>query len=147
MKPENSQSSVPGFEQLPPVGTPSSETIPVIPRPGGGIEVGQRQVEQMAEAGARAMGVAAPASTVMPVGPSQQPGDSATTQGQSSAVLASPLTAADDELIEKEWVDRAKQIIEHTKDDPNARSQQVSGLHVDYIQKRFGRSLGKTDNS
>lgn len=53
-----------------------------------------------------------------------------------------PLVAGDEDLIEKEWVDRAKQIIEQTKDDPYRREQEVNKLQADYLRKRYGRELG-----
>ena len=53
-----------------------------------------------------------------------------------------PLIAADDDLIEKEWVDKAKEIIARTKDDPYLREREVSRLQADYLQKRYGKELG-----
>lgn len=53
-----------------------------------------------------------------------------------------PLVAGDEDLIEKEWVDRAKHIIEQTKDDPFRREQEVNKLQADYLRKRYGRELG-----
>ena len=55
-----------------------------------------------------------------------------------------PAVAADDDLIEKEWVDKAKQIINETRDDPAAREKQVGRLQVDYLKKRYGKELGAT---
>lgn len=56
-----------------------------------------------------------------------------------------PAVAADEDLIEKEWVDSAKKIIETTKDDPYARERQVNKLQVDYLQKRYGKTLGNSE--
>jgi hypothetical protein len=53
-----------------------------------------------------------------------------------------PIIANDDDLIEKEWVDKAKKIILETKDDPYRREQEVSKLQADYLRKRYGRELG-----
>jgi hypothetical protein len=53
-----------------------------------------------------------------------------------------PLVANDDDLIEKEWVDKAKKIIVETKDDPYRREQEVGRLQADYLRKRYGRELG-----
>lgn len=53
--------------------------------------------------------------------------------------------AADEDLIEKEWVDKAKQVIAHTKDDPYRQEREVSKLQADYLMKRYGKTLGKTD--
>lgn len=62
-----------------------------------------------------------------------------------SAVSQSPLTANDDDLIEKEWVDKAKKIINETKDDPYLREKQVGDLQADYLMKRYGHDLGGSD--
>lgn len=56
----------------------------------------------------------------------------------------SPLVAADDDLIEKEWVDKAKKIVEDTKDDPHMREKAVGKLQADYLRKRYGKELGET---
>lgn len=55
---------------------------------------------------------------------------------------ATPVVAADDDLIEKEWVDKAKAIIVKTKDDPYQRELQVGKLQADYLKKRYGKDLG-----
>ena len=55
------------------------------------------------------------------------------------------LTASDGDLIEKEWVEKAKQIVNQTADDPYQREDSVSKLRIDYLKKRFGRELGATD--
>ncbi|RYX79559.1 hypothetical protein EON76_02495 [bacterium] len=58
---------------------------------------------------------------------------------------ANPVLAGDDDLIEKEWVDKAKKIIAETKDDPYAREREVNRLQADYLQKRYGKELGSSD--
>ncbi len=58
---------------------------------------------------------------------------------------ANPTIAADDDLIEKEWVDKAKRIIAETKDDPYKREQEVNKLQADYLRKRYGKELGVSD--
>lgn len=58
---------------------------------------------------------------------------------------ANPVLAGDDDLIEKEWVDKAKKIIAETKDDPYAREREVNRLQADYLQKRYGKELGLSD--
>lgn len=56
-----------------------------------------------------------------------------------------PAVAADDDLIEKEWVDKAKQIISQTRDDPAEREKQVGRLQADYLKKRYGKELGSSE--
>jgi hypothetical protein len=54
---------------------------------------------------------------------------------------ATPLTASDEDLIEKEWVDKAKKIVAQTKDDPYAQEKEVSKLQADYLKKRYGKEI------
>ena len=55
-----------------------------------------------------------------------------------------PAIAADEDLIEKEWVDKAKKVIAETKDDPHKREQAVGRLQSDYLKKRYGKELGSS---
>lgn len=57
-----------------------------------------------------------------------------------------PADAGDDDLIEKEWVDKAKQIIAKTKDDPYTREREVSKLQIEYIRRRYGRQIGVSES-
>jgi hypothetical protein len=144
MQPENSQPGAVGPEQLPPPLAYSGEIIPSLPPLETGIERGAERREQAAESGARTADAAsfatpaavplAPPIVVPPVNDTSQP-----------AATGSPLVAADEDLIEKEWVDKAKEIILHTRDDPHARTQKVNELQRDYLQKRYGRVLGASD--
>lgn len=58
---------------------------------------------------------------------------------------AGPTIAGDDDLIEKEWVDKAKKIIAETQNDPYRREQEVTKLQVDYLRKRYGKELGTSN--
>ena len=52
-----------------------------------------------------------------------------------------PLAASDEDLIEKEWVDKAKKIVAQTKDDPFSQEKEVSKLQADYLKKRYGKEI------
>lgn len=58
-----------------------------------------------------------------------------------------PLVAADEDLIEKEWVDKLNKIIVLTKDDPYERSRVIAQLQADYLKKRYNKILGKSQDS
>jgi hypothetical protein len=123
---------------MPPVSP--GERIPSLPPLEVGIEKGAERHEQAAEAGARASDAAiraAPVTTPIAPPPVVYQDDQA-----QNATITSPLVAADEDLIEKEWVDKAKEIILHTKDDPHTRTQKVNELQRDYLQKRYGRTVG-----
>jgi len=53
-----------------------------------------------------------------------------------------PIVANDDDLIEKEWVDKAKKILAETRDDPYKREREISKLQIEYIRRRYGRQIG-----
>ncbi len=53
-----------------------------------------------------------------------------------------PTLAADDDVIEKEWVDKAKKIIADTQNDPYKREKEIGKLQADYLKKRYGKELG-----
>ena len=144
MKPENIQDPSFGAEQLPMPPSIGSERVPTLPPLAGTFEQGQQRVEQAAEAGAMASDAATLAGPmavpVMPVVPAPPVNDNPV-----SAPVGSPMVAADEDLIEKEWVDKAKEIIEQTKDDPHARTQKVNELQRDYLQKRYGKVVGASE--
>ncbi len=144
MKPENSQSAPMGPEQLPTPPAYTGEQVPSLPPLETGIERSPERHEQAAEAGARAADAASVAAPV--VVPQAQPvvdPQAATTAPTGAS--NTPLVAADEDLIEKEWVDKAKEIIEHTKDDPHKRTEQVNELQRDYLQKRYGKVVGASE--
>lgn len=142
MQPENSRQSVPGAEQLPMPPSINPEALPSLPPLDARLERGQERFEQAAEAGAIASDAAASASTAAtiatPAAPVQVPQAPPATTG-------TPLVAADEDLIEKEWVDKAKEIIDQTRDDPHARTQKVNELQRDYLQKRYGKVVGASE--
>jgi hypothetical protein len=63
----------------------------------------------------------------------------ATSQPTSDDV--NPTTAADEDLVEKEWVDKAKKIVSETKDDPYKQGKEISKLQADYLKKRYGKDI------
>jgi hypothetical protein len=52
-----------------------------------------------------------------------------------------PVLAEDVDLIEKEWVEKAKAIVNHTKDDPNRQSKEINKMKADYIKKRYNKDI------
>lgn len=80
---------------------------------------------------------------ILPTLPAPIPDDT-TPQPAVTVDDTSLMLAADDDLIEKEWVEKAKRIIASTKDDPYRREQEVGKLQIEYIRKRYGREIGET---
>src|SRR5579862_1189528 len=54
--------------------------------------------------------------------------------------------AQDGDNIEREWVDKVKNVIARTQDDPYLQKDQMSKVKAEYIQKRFNKTI-KTDEA
>lgn len=106
------------------------ETTPLTPEQQPGVSDGRSD--------------AALQATAIPALPTPQP-SMAATQVQDPQD-ENPIIAADDDLIEKEWVDKAKKIILDTRDDPFRREQEIAKLQIDYIKKRYGRVIGESSS-
>lgn len=59
---------------------------------------------------------------------------------------ANPIIADDNDVIEKEWVQKAKNIVGETKTEPHQQSVQLSYLKKDYIKKRFDKDIKLPDD-
>lgn len=60
----------------------------------------------------------------------------------SRALVPTPEEASDSDLIEKEWVIKAKQIVEHTAEDPFQQQEELAKMKEDYLKKRYNKSIG-----
>lgn len=117
---------------------PAIEQINVNPDTGfeqRGQDSAERGAEQAAYAQASVAAQVAPVALPTPVI------TPAVDDSQSLPADDLPAVAADDDLIEKEWVDKAKQIINSTREDPARREKEVSRLQADYLKKRYGKEL------
>lgn len=124
------------------------------PRPEDGEQAGNRAVEKSPVKSPEnspqslSVGVSSQAAQAAAT-PSQTVADgfTATDDAQSGRAPQTVVAdAADTDRIEKEWVDKAKSVINQTKDDPYEQKNEISKVKADYIQKRFNRSL-KTDDA
>lgn len=110
----------------------------------GSFEKRDNSIETINTSAAEAAGITAP-QVVLPQPVVAQPltnPDSQTVPSDDNATLI----ANDDDIIEKEWVDKAKKIIAETKDDPYRREVEISKLQIEYIRKRYGREIGRVED-
>ena len=84
---------------------------------------------------------AAVAAAVLPALPTLPQATDDETTTHAKVTNSNPSAAADDELIEKEWVEKAKKVISETKHDPYLQEREVSKLQADYLQKRYGKTV------
>lgn len=52
-----------------------------------------------------------------------------------------PTTADDNDLIEKEWLLKAKKIVKDNRDDPHRQSKELTLFKSDYMQKRYNKTI------
>lgn len=67
------------------------------------------------------------------------------TSGQNTPQTSGPAIADDIDLIEKEWVVKAKEVVDKTKDNPYLQNKAISEMKADYIKKRYNKDLDKSD--
>lgn len=103
-------------------------------------ERGEKTIERAGEQVHQVTTTQQPASTVVQLPTPIQV--SVNDNNSSAATDDTPQVAADDDLIEKEWVDKAKKVVAETKDDPYERERAVGKLQVEYLRKRYGKELG-----
>lgn len=127
------------FEQMP---TPVE-----IPQPAGGDRLPQGTPERQGVSPERTQEAqpasTPPAQTQLPT-PVQTPAPSVTDDDGAATDDDTPAIAADEDVIEKEWVDKAKKIIESTRNDPHRQEREVGKLQIDYLKKRYGKEIGSS---
>jgi hypothetical protein len=57
-----------------------------------------------------------------------------------------PLKASDSDLVETEWVDAAKRIMQTYKSDPYNKNRALTFLRADYLKKRYNKDLKIPEN-
>ena len=57
------------------------------------------------------------------------------------AAIGAPIVAEDLELIEKEWVKKAKDIVRATQGDAYQQNNQINKIKAEYIQKRYNKEV------
>ena len=134
MKPESSSSDLTPEQSQSRI-IPSVEKMPIADKPETGLEKGSEAYEKKSDINAIRADIGL--TTVLPTPVAD---DNAITDN--TTISSNPAIANDDDLIEKEWVDKAKKIVADTQDDPHKRYKEVNKLQVDYLKKRFGRELG-----
>lgn len=66
---------------------------------------------------------------------------------QQTSQKTSALPAEDSDLIEKEWVEKAKNIVEKTKNDPYLQNSELSKVKADYVATRFNKQIKTSEDT
>lgn len=102
------------------------------------------------EQGMAATPETAPTPAVKPAQPVQIPSQPPVAQQQTPQqatpkIADDDLSAEDVDNIGKEWVAKAKKIVDQTKDDPHLQNKQISRVKADYIKKRYNKDIRVSD--
>ncbi len=127
---------------------PSVESLP--PASSGEIrldgDIDQLEIEgRSAERPAASVADSQMPATALPTIPAPAPPAAQAPASTAASTDDTPLIAGDDDLIEKEWVDKLKRIITLTKDDPYERARVIAQLQADYLKKRYNREMGQSN--
>jgi hypothetical protein len=88
---------------------------------------------------------AAGAAAALPVMPMPPMSDNSGASAHSAVSTTSKSTSSglikDEDLIDKQWVEKAKRIVERTRDDPQQQSEQLTLVKADYMKQRYGKTI------
>lgn len=133
--------------ELPPVHNPevSQQNMSPVETAGRAVDNeshAARAFEAASAGGAPSPAVVAPVAQPDPFAPvAQAPGAAA-----QQAAAGMPAIADDTDLIEKEWVLKAKEIVARTKQDPYQQNKEVERVKADYMKKRYNRDIKVTED-
>ncbi len=124
-----------------PMATEESETLEAGAADGAENLAGSP--EQSDSAAETSLAPAAPPLAAMPAPSLPLPVPTTTTPTPAASTTPATTLTADDnkDLIEKEWVDKAKQIVEQTRNDPYKQSEELTLFKADYMKKRYGKTI------
>ncbi len=129
------------LNELPPLPNRSSPNLDPAANPAEVLPAGpERQAEQAVES--------QPASPLVPSQTTASTAMPATFQPSLPAAdnTAMPVIADDADLIEKEWVVRAKEIVARTRHDPYQQNKEVELMKADYMKKRYNKDIKITED-
>ena len=130
--------------------TPQFEAPTTVNVGGGGEkslprgEVRPSSLESSPAKGPAAPIISQPLQGIQPALPLNDPLTDDSTKTGSNLPIVTP--ANDTDRIERQWIDKAKYIVQQTKDDPYKQKDEMSRVKAEYIQQRFKKTL-KTDNT
>ena len=131
-----SSGEMPQFNLPPPPSEQASASV------GQGPETAKKP-EQAADAPERSASPAdMPSFGTAPVNPAPQ-STASTSQSDDTSTTKStrkPLVE-DTDLIEKEWVNKAKRIVENTRNDPHKQSEELTVVKAEYMKQQYGKTI------
>lgn len=109
-------------------------------------EAGQNSPESGAAVAEKSTGLTQSALAAVSTNPMPQTvplqGQQADTSGVSNTSKGVVSKVIDDkDLIEKEWVEKAKSIINQNRDNPHKQTEELTGVKAEYLEKNYNKSI------
>lgn len=140
MNPTNNEQFSPGELPNPQAGNQTAplggENLPASPN-----ETQAAQAIEQGFSSSNPMAAAPPVQSSIPADSQMVPAPSAGLQPTAVTSNGMPAIADDTDLIEKEWVEKAKEIVARTKDDPYLQNKEMNKIKADYIKKRYDKDV------
>lgn len=86
-----------------------------------------------------------PVASALPPDPQLTPSPAGQVAPTQKLSPHAPDIAEDVDLIEKEWVLKAKEIIKTTSNDPNLQTKEMNRFKADYLKTRYNKDLKVSD--
>ena len=136
MEPTNTERA--GMNLPPPMGESASAAAGAPEAPPSQPEAAPQPVQTAPASGAGAQPAMPPIPLPVNQGSAQR---TASNDVSNTTSGLTPAVADDNDLIEKEWVNKAKQIVANTRDDPYQQSKELTVFKADYMKKRYNKTL------
>ncbi|HEY6737019.1 MAG TPA: hypothetical protein VI322_04870 [Candidatus Saccharimonadia bacterium] len=135
--PQPEQFNQPALEQTP-AAPVASEAVPATPEAAPVVGASPAPASPAPAAGQQP--VVDPMALAM-----AQPMPASATQAPQPQAAPLPNLAADVDVIEPEWVDKAEEVVRQHVGDPYGEEEAVEALQEDYLQKRYGLTVHEPD--
>lgn len=131
---------MPSVEQGEPAAKPAEQLRDFVNEARSAVAIEQGQPASLPAQSSQATAPAtAPATPASPVNPA-----AARPAGGTTAAWM-PQIADDVDLIEKEWVDKAKEIVAQTAHDPYLQNKEMNKVKAEYLKKRYNKDIKQSD--
>jgi hypothetical protein len=133
-----SSGETPNLNLPPPIG--DQQPLPSVPE----TQLSQPETVPGPAAGPERASVAAASTSPLFAAPAPVPAapvQSTQTDVTSTSKPASSKLIKDNDLIDKEWVDKAKRIVEQTRSDPHEQSEKLTMVKADYMSKQYHKTI------
>ncbi len=122
---------------------PNFNTIPELPAPmDGSLNSPEKTATPESAGNATTRPPMVNPASNLPARPLNLPPEPSHTEPTAQASRPDDNLIADDaDLIEKEWVVKAKAIVAQTKDDPYNQNKSMTRVKADYLKKRYNKDL------